>query len=106
MTPIQASKKKNEKTIFSNLHDERQKLEPKFKLGDLVKFADIKRTFSKVDTTTWSNKLYTITQIVDEAFLSFRINYLPGRYNEILLRPTKITLDENDQVLKKLKLFK
>ena len=94
------------KTIFSNFHDKRQKLEPKFKLGDLVKIADIKRTFSKVDTTTWSNKLYTKTQIVDEAFLSSRINYLPERYNGILLRPTKITLDENDQVLKKLKLFK
>ena len=30
----------------------------------------------------------------------------PKRYKENLLRSTKITLDENDQVLKKLKLFK
>ena len=41
MTPVQASKKSNEKSVFDNLRDDRQKQRPKFKLGDLVRTADI-----------------------------------------------------------------
>ena len=51
MTPIQASKKSNEKEVFSNLQDKRQIQTAKFKLGDLVRTADIKRVFSKGDST-------------------------------------------------------
>ena len=54
MTPIQASKKVNEKEVFSNLRDDRVKCQPKFKLGDLVRTADIKRVLSKGDSTNWS----------------------------------------------------
>jgi len=100
MTPIEASKKVNEKTVLSNLRDKRQKHKPIFKLGDLVRTADIKRTFSKGDTTNWSNKLYRITQIIDDTIPSYRINYLPERYNENLLRSTKLTLEENNHVMK------
>ena len=64
MTPIQASKKTNEKLVFSNLRDDREKQKPKFKLEDLVRTADIKRVFSKGDSTNWSYKLYTITEII------------------------------------------
>ena len=35
--------------------------------------------------------------------LSCPINYLPEKYNEKLLRPTKINLDDESQVEKKLK---
>ena len=41
-SPIQASKKTNEKIVFSNLRD-RKKFRPKFKLGELVRTADIKK---------------------------------------------------------------
>ena len=50
MTPLQASKKSNEKAVFDNLRDDRQKQRPKFKLGDLIRNADIKRVFSKGDS--------------------------------------------------------
>ena len=36
------------------------------KLGDLVRTADKRNIFSKSDTTNWSNKLYTITEIIDD----------------------------------------
>ena len=42
MTPNQASKKVNERKVYSNLQDRRDKQRPKFKLGDLVRTADIK----------------------------------------------------------------
>ena len=106
MTPIQASKNTNEKLVYSNLQDKRRKLHPKYKLGQLVRTADIKRVFSKGDSTKWSNKLYTITEVIDDTIPSYRIDYLPERYNENLLLPTKKTLDENNQVMKELNLIK
>ena len=105
MTPIQASKKINEKLVFSNLRDDRVKRQPKFKLGDLVRTADIKRVFSKGDSTNWSYKVYTITEIIRDTIPSYRIDYLPEKYNENLLLPTKLSLEENNHVMKKLNLI-
>ena len=102
MTPIQASKKINEKLVFSNLRDDRVKRQPKYKLGQLVRTADIKRVFSKGDSTNYSYKLYTITEVIHDAIPSYRMDYLPERYNQNLLLPTKLTLDENNQVMKEL----
>ena len=105
MTPVQASKKVNEKEVYSNLQDRRVKQQPKFKLGQLVRTADIKRVFSKGDSTNWSYKLYTITEIIHDTIPSYRIDYLPERYNENLLSPSKLTLDKNNQIMKKLNLI-
>ena len=79
ITPIQASKKSNEKAVFDNLRDDRQKQRPKFKLGDLVRTADIKRVFSKGDSTNYSYKLHIITEVIHDTIPSYRINYLPER---------------------------
>ena len=105
MKPIDASKKSNEKEVYSNLQDKRKILNPKYKLGQLVRTADIKRVFSKGDSTNWSYKLYTITEIIHDTIPSYRIDYLTDRYNENLLLPTKLTLEENNQVMKKLNLI-
>ena len=79
MTPIQASKKSNEKIVYSNLQDRRVKKLPKFKLGQLVRTADIKRVFNKGDRTNWSFKIYTITEVTHNTIPSYRIDYLPER---------------------------
>ena len=54
MTPIQPSKKTKEKLVYSNLRDDREKQKLKFKLGQLIRTANIKRVFSKGDSTNWS----------------------------------------------------
>ena len=77
MKPIDASEKSNEKIVYSNLQDKRKKLNPKFKLGQLVRTADIKRVFSKCDSTNYSYKLYTITEIIHDTIPSYRNEYLP-----------------------------
>ena len=41
ITLVQASKKTNEKLVYSNLQDRRVKQQPKYKLGQLVRTADI-----------------------------------------------------------------
>ena len=100
MTPNQASKKANERTVYSNLQDRRIRQQPKFKLGQLVRTNEIKKVFSKGDSTNWSYKLYTITKIIQDTIPSYRIDYLPKRYNQKnLLLPTKLSLDENNQVM-------
>ena len=103
MTPVQASKKTIEKLVYSNLQDKRENPIPKYKLGQLVRTADIKRVFSKGDSTNWSYKLYTITEVIHDTILSYRIDYLSERYNEILLLPTQLTLNENSQIFEETK---
>ena len=105
MTPNQASKKSNQKLVYNNLKDNREVLKPKFNLGQLVRTADIKRVFSKGDSTNWSYKLYTITEVIHDTIPSYRIDYLPERYNENLLLPTKLSLDENNKIMKELNLI-
>ena len=105
MKPIDTSKKSNEKEVYSNLKDKREVRKPKFKLGRLVRTVDIKRVLSKGDSTNYSYKLYTITEVIHDTIPSYRIDYLAERYNENLLLPTKSTLEQNNQVMMKLNLF-
>ena len=105
MTPDQASMKSTERKVYTNLQDRRNKQKPKYKLGQLVRTADIKRVFSKGDSTNYSYKLYTITEVIHNTIPSYRIDYLPERCYEILLLPTKLSLEENNLVMKKLNLI-
>ena len=66
-----------------------KKQKPKFQLGQLVRTADIERVFSKGDSTNYSYKLHTITEIIHDTILSYKIKYLPERYNQNLLLLTK-----------------
>ena len=102
MTPIQASLKKNEDYVYKNLLDKRKKLTPKFQINDLVRTADLKRTFSKGDTTNWSYKLYKVTEIINDTIPSYKIDKLEERYNQSLLKKTELTMKENKDVMKKL----
>ena len=50
-TPIQASKRAHKKEVYSNLKDNRKVRKPKFNQGQLVRTGDIKKVFSKGDST-------------------------------------------------------
>ena len=54
MTPVDASKRRNEEEIYNNLQDKRIKRKPKYKEGDFVRTADKRSIFSKGDSTIWS----------------------------------------------------
>ena len=102
LTPIQASMKKNEGFVHKNLLDKRKKIKPKYEIGNLVRTADLKKTFSKGDTTNWSYKLYKITEIIKDTIPIYHIDNLPERYNESLIKKTELTRKENKDVMKKL----
>ena len=101
LSPKDASLKKNEGFVYKNLIDKRKKVKPKYEIGDLVRTADLKKTFSKGDMTNWSYKLYKITQIIKDTIPSYHIDNLTKRYNESLLKKTELTMKENDNVMKK-----
>ena len=104
LTPIQASFKKNEGFVYNNLLDKRKKIKLRFQVNHLVRTAELKKTFSKSDTTNWSQKLYKITENFIDTIPSYRNDNLPERYNECLLRKTELTMKENDSVMKKVNL--
>ena len=105
MTPIQASLKKNEGYVYKNFLDKRNKIIPKFQINELVRVADLKKTFPKGETTNWSYKLYKITEIINDTIPSYHIDNLPERYNESLLKKSELSLKQNKDVMKKLNLI-
>ena len=70
LTPIQASLNKNEGYVYKISKDKLKKITPKFQINDLVRTGDLKKTFSKSDTTNWSYKLYEITEIINDTLPS------------------------------------
>ena len=104
LSPKDASLKKNEGFVYKNLLDKRKKVKPKYEIGDLIRTADLKKTFSKGDTTNWSYKLYKTTEIINDTIPAYKIDNLKERYNESLLKKTELTMKENDSVMKKLKI--
>ena len=101
LTPIHTSLKKNEGYVYKNLLDKRKKIKPKYEIGDLVGTADLKKTFSKSDTTNWSYILYKRTEIIKDTIPSYHIDILKERYNESLLKKTELSMKENNSVMKK-----
>ena len=102
LSPKDGSLKKNEGFVYKSLLDKRKKVKPKFQINDLVRVADLKKTFSKSDTTNWSYKLYKISEIINDTIPSYKIDNLKERYKESLLKKTDLTLKQNKDVMKKL----
>ena len=57
MSPNHASKKIIEEVVLNNLRDKRIKNKPQFQRGQIVRNADIKKVFSKGDSTNYSYDL-------------------------------------------------
>ena len=76
LTPIQASLKKNEGYVYKNLLDKGKKNEPKFQINNLIRTADLRKTFSKGDTNNWSYELYKITEIINDTIPIFQVTKL------------------------------
>ena len=74
-------------------------------MATVLAFADINKVFSEKDTTYWIYRLYKKTELIKDTSPPDRINHLPERYHKIILRATKLTLDKNNQVLKKQNVF-
>ena len=103
-TPIQASLKKNGGFVHKILVDKRKNIDPKFQVNNLVRFADLRKSSSKGDTTNCSYIFCKISEIVNDTIPSYRLDNLPERYNKAFLRRTELTMKENRAFKKTLNL--
>ena len=82
MTPFEASKKKNEKKVWSNLYGDLIFLKPgkpKFKIGDHVRISKYKRkVFDKGYTPNWTEEIFVIKQINPTKPVTYSIVDLMG----------------------------
>ena len=66
MTPVKASKKENELTVWRNLYPDRleiRDINPKYSVGDKVRMSKKKKTFEKGYTTRWTEEIFTIAEV-------------------------------------------
>ena len=81
MTPIEASKKKNELIAWRNLYPDRYKihnLQPKFSVGDEVRITKKKKVFEKGYTTRWTEEIFTIKKIQNTNPITYKLEDLQG----------------------------
>ena len=81
MTPVEASKKKNELTVWRNLYPDRLKninINSKFSIGDKVRISKKKKTFEKGYTTRWTEEIFTIIKINHTSPVTYKIADLNG----------------------------
>ena len=84
--------KRNEGYVYKNLLDKRKKVNLNFQVIALVKTADLKKPFSKGDTTKRSYKVFKMKKIVIDTIPSYHIDILPERYNKAFLKRTNLSL--------------
>ena len=82
MTPVEASKKKNESKVWSNLYGDLIYLKPgksKFAVGDKVRISKYKRqVFDKGYTPNWTEELFIVDKINPTKPITYSIVDLMG----------------------------
>ena len=66
MTPVEASERKNESTVYFNLYDDMEQLssKPRFKVGNKVRISNYKRKmFDKGYTPNWTEEIFPVEKI-------------------------------------------
>ena len=111
LTPVEASKKKNELTVWRNLYPDRFKihdLTPKFSVGDKVRISKKKKTFEKGYTTRWTEEIFTITKIQNTNPITYKIadfqgEEIDGTFYEPELQKTEQQVFRIEKVIEKRK---
>ena len=109
MTPVEASMKKNELTVWRNLYPDRlkpTKVNPKFSVGDKVRISKKKKTFEKGYTTRWTEEVFTIVRVLHTSPVTYKITDLNGEeidgtFYEPELQKTAQQLFRIEKVLEK-----
>lgn len=109
MTPVKASKKSNEGTIFLNLYGDIQQLtsNPKFKFGEKVRISKYKmKTFDASYTPNWTEELFTVNEIKHTNPSTYKINDLTsedieGSFYQPGLLKTEQAVFSIDKVIRK-----
>ena len=109
MTPVDASKKENELTVWRNLYPDRHKINnitPKFSVGDEVRIIKKKKVFEKGYTTRWTEEIFTIKEIQDTNPITYKLSDLQGEeirgtFYEPELQKTEQQIFRIEKIIKK-----
>ena len=109
LTPKEASKKKNELTVWRNLYPDRYKkynITPKFSVGDEVRITKKKKVFEKGYTTRWTEEIFTITEVQNTNPVTYKLTDLKGEeikgtFYEPELQKTEQQIFRIEKVIKK-----
>ena len=107
MTPTDARKPSNYQQVFKNLYLKKvkaRKKEPKFKVGDKVRISIKKDIFEKGFTVNWSDKIYTITEVLNTLPPTYKIKddrvEIKGTFYEQELQKTRENTFRIEKVLR------
>ena len=109
LTPVEASKEKNELTVWRNLYPDRYKtsrLNPKFSVGDEVRITKKKKVFEKGYTTRWTEEIFTIKEIRETNPITYKLEDLQGEeikgtFYEPELQKTEQQVFRIEKIIKK-----
>ena len=109
MTPVEASKKKNEGAVYFNLYGDIEtiKQKPKFKVGDKVRINKYKRNvFDKGYTANWSEEVLTVHKIQSTSPVTYKIKDLnneqiKGSFYEPELSKAKQEVFRIDKIIRR-----
>ena len=109
MTPVEASEKKNELTVWRNFYPNRLDIldiNPKCSVGDKVRISKKKELFEKGYTTRWTEEIFTITKIKRTSPITYKIadlngEEIDGTFYEPELQKTSQQLFRIEKVIEK-----
>ena len=82
MSPVEASKKKNERNVWSNLYGDLiydKPGKPKFAIGDKVRISKYKRfVFDKGYTLNWTEEIFVIDRVITTNRITYSVVDLMG----------------------------
>ena len=79
MTPVQASKKLNERKVYAKLYEDelfRKRRLPKFEVGDKVRISKWKRGFEKGFTPNWTEEIFVVKKVLHTKPITYRLKDL------------------------------
>ena len=108
-SPVDASKKENELTVWRNLYPDRLKinrLTPKFSVGDEVRITKKKKVFEKGYTTRWTEEIFTIKEIRNTNPVTYKLidlqgEEIKGTFYGPELQKTKEQIYKIEKIIKK-----
>ena len=107
MTPVDAS---NTPDIVRYIISTSYKIEPKFKVGNHVRNADIRNIFSKGYTSNWNRVLFKVNEVLNTLPQTYKIEdmigeIIEGKYYKQELLKSEFDFESNNKVLESLNIF-
>ena len=108
MTPVEASKKKNETIVWRNLYGDMKLAsdEPKYAVGDKVRITKKKKHFEKGYTPNWTEEIFTISKIQHTDPITYKIidynnDRIDGTFYEQELQKSTQEVFRIEEIIKK-----